>query len=108
MRVLFTIPHYFLPSGNLTEGRPHGSYIADPKPRVQALTACLSALHQLFNSKPCFIHHGKRLAYHVEPATPCSLDIVICTTDGRHLLDQLPILPHYYSHQPTDADPLSL
>ncbi len=105
MRLLFTIPHYFHPGRLSDEGRTYGSQATDPGPRVRALTACLTGLHQLFNATPCFIHHDNRMAHQVERATPCCLDVVICTTAGCHLLDQLPVLPRYYTHRPADTDP---
>lgn len=108
MRVLFTIPHYVRPGKESDTGRSYGSNSADSAPRVRALTACLTNLHQLFNSTPCFIHHDKRAAEKVEQSTSSSIDVVICTTDGRHVLDQLPVLPCYYTHRATNSDPLLL
>jgi hypothetical protein len=109
MRILFTIPHYVRPGGEGPgDGRTFGSLAADPGPRLQALTACLTALHQLYHPTECFIHHGERLARLEATSFPHHLDIVICTTGGCHLLNQLPIKPRYYSHQPTTTEPLLL
>ena len=36
------------------------------------------------------------------------LDIVVCTTRGRHLLPRLPLPSGSFLHQPTDAEPLLL
>src|SRR5579872_6561227 len=108
MRVLFAIPHYFRPHGKADDGRSYNSLGADPEPRVRALTACLTALHQLFNAKPFFIHHHHRTARETTAATPCSLEVVVCTTGVHHLLDRLPIQSRYYTHRPTESQPLAL
>src|SRR5262249_44937592 len=63
---------------------------------------------QLFHPTVCFIDHGHRAARSFEPAVPRALDVVVCTTRGRHLLDRLPVRADYYTHRPTDAEPLLL
>ncbi|HVS38906.1 MAG TPA: hypothetical protein VMS17_25335 [Gemmataceae bacterium] len=103
MRLLFTIPHYVRPDA--ADPPRHGSLAADVGPRTRALTACLAALHQHFNAPPSFIHHARGTAHAFAPTTPYQLDVVVCTTGGCHLLDQLPVQPRYYTHQPTDAEP---
>ncbi|HEY3787587.1 MAG TPA: hypothetical protein VGL71_01975, partial [Urbifossiella sp.] len=75
MRLLFTIPHYVRPVGSADPGRKHGSLAADSGPRIRALAACLTALHQSFNAPPCFIHHGARTAHQSAPVVPYSLNI---------------------------------
>ncbi len=110
MRVLVVIPHYATPdAGHNPDGRVHGSLSPDLTPRVEALTACLSALHVLFDPSRCFIHHQRKIAERVEPAERVDLEVIICTTRGRHLLDRLPVVsPRYYLHHETDAEPLLL
>jgi hypothetical protein len=108
MRILFAIPHYYCPDGKADAGRSYNSLAADPEPRVRALTSCLTALHSLFNAVPCFIHHGKRMAQQGRAATPCSLEVVICTTRGHHLLDRLPIKSCYYTHRATESESMLL
>lgn len=108
MRLLVTIPHYVRPGAEAVEGRRYGSLAADPGLRLRALSDCLTALHHLFNAGPCFIHHGRRIAQNAEAAVPSTLDVVICTTRGCHLLDRLALSPRYYTHLPTDAEPLLL
>jgi hypothetical protein len=110
MRVLVTIPHYYHPQPPpARDDEPrYAAHALDPGPRLQALTACLAALHQLFNRVPCFIDHGKRTASLVEPAVPSTVDVVVCTTLGRHLLERLPVPPRYYTHCATAAEPLLL
>jgi hypothetical protein len=109
MRVLFTIPHYYhpqdQPEGEQAGAAPrYGAHTASAGPRLEALTACLTALHQLYRRTPCFIDHQCGQARLAEPAVPCTVDVVICTTQGRHLLEQLPAGP-WFEHRPTEADP---
>jgi hypothetical protein len=109
MRLLFTIPHYAQALGVPTaDGRVYGSRALDLEPRVRALTACLTALHQLFQSQPCFIDHACSVARQHQRALPQSIDIVLCTTRGCHLLDRLPVGAGSYLHHPTNAEPLHL
>jgi nucleotide-binding universal stress UspA family protein len=108
MRVLVTIPHYVRPGETSADGRVYGALAADSEPRLRALIACLTALHQSFGAPPCFIHHGRRIAEMAEAVTPNSVDVVICTTRGHHLLDRLGVAPRYYTHHATDVEPLLL
>ncbi len=108
MRLLVTIPHYARPETSDSEKPLYRSLATDSSPRVQALTACLTALHSLYNGGHWFIDHATREAKRAEPILPCTLDVVICTTRGYHLLDRLPVDPCYFSHQPSDAEPLLL
>jgi hypothetical protein len=39
---------------------------------------------------------------------PCTIDVVICTSRGCHLLDHLDVDPRYYTHLCTDAESLLL
>jgi hypothetical protein len=106
MRILFAIPHYVRPPA---EGRPgEGRYAAlnaGPDQRAAALAACLSALHALFSPGRCLIDHGSKTARVVAAAVPHTLDVVLCTTGGRHALDRLSFEPRYFSHRETAAEP---
>jgi hypothetical protein len=108
MRLLFTIPHYARPETPAEETPRYGSLACDPSPRVQALTACLTALHSLYNGARWFINHAKCEARNAGPDAPWKIDVVICTTRGCHLLDRLPVEPRHYIHHATDAEPLLL
>jgi hypothetical protein len=106
MRVLFTIPHYVRPHpGGARGDRSYGSLAAETGPRVQALTACLSALHQQFRPAHCFIDHARATASAVPATVPQEIDVVLCTTQGCHVLDQLPFGNRYFTHHETAADP---
>jgi hypothetical protein len=67
--------------------------------RVEALAACLTALHQLFQPLRPIIDHCRSTARAVPAAWPYEIDVVICTTRGRHVLDQLPVDARYYTHR---------
>ncbi len=100
MRFLFAVPHYFNPDG---QGR-HGSLRRDPAPRVRALTNCLAAIQQLFGQRQCVMDLARRTTVPANEPT-ATADVVICTTGGKHLLDQLKLDARYFTHHPTDADP---
>lgn len=102
MRILFTLPHFFNPSQN---GR-HGSQRKDLHLRLQALTQCLTNLHQLFGKSQCIIDIAQRLAVPLNQSH--DIDVVICTTQDCHLLEDLPLPSYFYKHNPTKAEPLLL
>ncbi|KGF72415.1 hypothetical protein DO97_08465 [Neosynechococcus sphagnicola sy1] len=104
MRILFTIPHFFNPS----LGGSHSSQRAVPQQRLQAIAACIHALHQLFSKSQCLIQVGQRLAVAANRPQGHDIKVVICTTQNHHLLEQLPVLSHLYEHHPTQAEPMLL
>jgi hypothetical protein len=104
MRILFTIAHFFNADG---QGK-HGSQRKDPRPRLLALSQNLAALHQLFGKSQSIINIGQRLAFPANKPQAYDLDIIICTTQNNHLLNQLPLPSHFYQHHPTQAEPLML
>jgi hypothetical protein len=91
MRLLFTLPHYASSrQEKASDGRGHGSLTADHMARVEAMTACLTSLRQLFSPAPCVLDHAQKIALPGTPTLPYHLDVVVCTTGDCHLLDQLP------------------
>jgi hypothetical protein len=109
MQILVAIPHYVNTAGGAAaDGRTHGSLAKDSGPRLAALTACLSALRHHFGGAQCVIDHASKMARPIEQATPCSIDIVICTTRGHHLLSELPLPPQHYRHHATQVEPMML
>jgi hypothetical protein len=104
MRILFTIAHFFNPGG---EGR-HASQRKDPQPRIQALTACIASLHQLYGKSQSIIDIAQRLAIPANQAQCHDIDVIVCTTQDYHLLDQLPLPSHFYKHYRTQAEPMLL
>ncbi|MDF5706209.1 MAG: calcium-binding protein [Nostoc sp. S4] len=104
MRILLTIAHFFKFSN---EGR-HASQRKDPQPRLQALSKSLTTLHQLFGKSQSVINIAQRLAFPVNQPLSHELDIVICTTQNNHLLNQLSVLSHLYRHHSTNVEPMLL
>jgi hypothetical protein len=105
MRILFAIPHYF--NSAPSPGR-HGSLGGDPAPRIQSLANCLAGLHQLFGRPQCMIDIGRRTTIPANRTTATQSDIIVCTTGGAHLLDRTGLGPGYFTHRPTNAEPLLL
>ncbi|NJO41509.1 MAG: calcium-binding protein [Cyanobacteria bacterium RU_5_0] len=104
MRILFTIAHLFKPDGS---GR-HSSQRKNPQPRLEALSNNIAALHQLFSKSQTTIRIASSLTLPANQSQTHDLDIVVCTTQGHHLLDQLSLPYHFYKHHPTQAEPLLL
>ncbi|MBC6421878.1 MAG: calcium-binding protein [Hormoscilla sp. SP12CHS1] len=102
MRIIFTIAHFFNPSG---EGK-HASQRKDPRPRIQALAVAIASLHQVFSKSQCTIDIGQRVAVPANQLQSHEIDIVICTTRDYHLLDRLLLPAHFYKHHPTQAEPM--
>ena len=108
MRVLFTIAHYFDPEGVAVRqgvAQRYGSLRGDPRPRLAALASCLAALRQVFGERQCLIDIARRTTVPANAALGPSVDVVICTTRGHHLLDRLPLDPADFEHRATGADP---
>jgi hypothetical protein len=103
MRLLFAVPHYFNPDPS--GGRRHGSLGRDPAPRIRALADSLAAIQQLFGRPQCEIDIARRTTIPANHATAAVADVVVCTTHGHHLLDQLALGKGYFQHLPTKADP---
>jgi hypothetical protein len=106
MRILVAIPHYFDTEGDASDAFRHGSLSRDPAPRIEALSFCISALRQMFDGPQVMIDIATRRGVPVNQRFVASkLDIVVCTTRGRHLLPRLPLPQGAFIHQPTDAEP---
>jgi hypothetical protein len=104
MRILFTIAHFF----QATAQGPYASQGKNPLPRLQALSANITSLHQLFGQGQRIIHMGQLMALPANQSQAHQLDIVICTTQNHHLLDRLSLPPHSYQHHSTHVEPMLL
>lgn len=104
MRLLIAIAHYYNPEG----GGAHGSLAKDAAARIEALTACISALRQMLGSPNHFLNIQRRLAEEANQSEPHSLEIVVCTTKGRHIINELALDPGSFTHLETDAEPMLL
>ena len=109
MRILVAIPHYFDAETDASLLASHGSLSQHPTARVEALAACISALKQHFGAPQVMIDIANRKGVAVNQRFVASkVDIVVCTTRGRHLLPRLSLPSGSFVHQPTDADPFLL
>ena len=105
MRLLVVIPHVFNPGG----AGGYASLSPDPEPRILALTLSLQSLHALFGSSQLYFRYSDRLyEFAANQKETVQLDIVICTAQGLHILDRLPVSPGYYQHYPTQCEPMLL
>jgi hypothetical protein len=92
MRILVAIPHFFNLSREVRRAPGHGSLAGDPGPRIEALTACVSALHQLFGCPQVIIDIARLEAKDANARfRAAKLDVVVCTTKGQHLLARLSV-----------------
>jgi hypothetical protein len=109
MRILAAIPHFFDLSREVRHDPQHGALAGDPGPRIEALAACVSALHQLFGGPQVIIDIARREAKDANARfAAAQLDVLVCTTRGQHLLSRLPLGQSALRHHPTDAEPLLL
>jgi hypothetical protein len=77
----------------------------DPEPRIAALTAAITALHQLYGPDQRIIEIATRTAHPANQMSWAQLDIVICTTGLDHLLPHLPLPPQAFDHHATHCPP---
>jgi hypothetical protein len=108
MRILFTIPHYYRHKGSKETGARHGSAWNQPKRRIAAISACITALHQLYNDSQFSVDHAKKVAFRFNPQVRCSIDVVLCTTGDDHLLAEIPLPSRLYARSVTQATPTLL
>jgi hypothetical protein len=109
MRVLITIPHYFRDgTGRSVLDPKHGSLAGDPALRLEALSTCITAMHQLYGRAQRAIDQTTLRALPVNSSTSCDLDIVVCTTGEEHLVPRLPLPANSFHHHRTDCPPLLL
>lgn len=104
MRLLFTIPHFFGKWRQNASGNRHGSH-GDARDRLDALTACLSALHQLFGKAQCVMQLAQKHTDETNQQIKADVDVVVCTTRDQHLVDQLPLDSELFEHCQTTAEP---
>lgn len=91
MKILITIPHYYNASNE-----HHGSGGKDPKPRINALQNCLYGIFTNFSNSQCMIDIFNKKVIPVNNNFLHDIDIVICTANGKHLLEHLPVPNNFY------------
>lgn len=108
MRLLAAIPHFFDTNRVAADGRRHGSLAGELRPRIAALRSCLSALHQNFGPAQRVIEIATCNAPLANTATSGSVEVLICTSRGRHALHELDLPAGLFSHIETDVEPTLL
>jgi hypothetical protein len=104
MKILITIAHYFNPDG----GGKHGSLSKDPRSRIVALSQSLTHLGAILGKYQGLLDIAKSVAVPANQGQGLDIDIVICTTQNHHVLDDLPVPRQIYRHHATQAEPLML
>jgi len=104
MRLLFAIAHFFSRDG----AGDYGSRTQNPRQRMAGLTACIASLHQVFGPSQHIIDWARAGVAPANRSQAHDVDVVICTSRGRHLLAGLPLPGRLYTHHPTRAAPMRL
>ena len=104
MRILFTIAHFFNPSGS---GK-HASERNEPHSRLNALTTCLTALRGLYGKSQCMIHIGECATIPANQTQIHEVEIVVCTTQNYHLIPHLSLPQNFFVHHATTVEPMML
>jgi hypothetical protein len=105
MKLLFTIPHYYRPTLKAPDGRAHGSVGRHAAARVEALTACLTAIRTVCAPTTCVLSHADRQARVLEPREPVQADVVVCTVGTDHVVDQVSLPSRFWKTHTTTAAP---
>jgi hypothetical protein len=109
MQILAAIPHYYAAPGAASpDGRWHGSVGQHAQARVEALSACIQALHQLYGPAQHIIDQATRVALPANDQVAGRIDVVVCTTGANHLLDSLALPDGSLNHHPTECSPTLL
>lgn len=105
MKILFAIPHFF---SALSHGTPHASSRVPAESRKQALSACISSLHQLFGRPQCVIDHAQRTTTPANEIYAEGIKVVVCTSGDSHLLHHCDFPENYFQHVDVNCDPRHL
>lgn len=103
MRILFTIPHFF--GGGSGKHRSQGK---NAESRMEALAKCIHSLHQHFGPQQDVLQIADKQAQSANCESKAELHIVVFTSGGKHVLDDLPVDANLYQHFPVDVDPMML
>ena len=104
MRLFFAIAHYWDPKG--VAGL--GSTTSNPEPRVEALTTTIASLLWQFSPRQYVIDRPRKLALQANDTGGNVVDIAVCTTGDKHILDRLPVPSSAFKHHETTAEPMLL
>lgn len=99
MKILITIPHYYNP-----EDDQHGSGRKDPTPRISGLSSCLLNLYSIFGSSQYMIDLFNLKVIKANADSINDIDVVICTTEDKHLLTNSQIPKNLYQHHQVELE----
>src|SRR5258707_7200976 len=99
MRLLFTVVHFFRRGAKGL--RNYGSMGRNSDARVQALTDCISALHEHFGGAQYSLNHGQRKGNPANEGLRHTVDVVVCTVKDMHLLGELKVPKGAFEHRLT-------
>jgi hypothetical protein len=105
MRIVVAIAHYFKPKADGIYGSQQE---ANALKRARGLGQAIASLHAVYG--------GGGIHQETGPGTPVPADrgaahqvmVIICTTKGRHLVDELAVPGSHYLHCETDSEPMLL
>ncbi|MBY0432206.1 MAG: hypothetical protein K2Q10_13485 [Rhodospirillales bacterium] len=100
-RILVTIAHYY--QHRDIPGTDHGSLGHDPLPRAQALAEAIAGLTQSFGGGHLMLNVAGTGDTTGTGGGPAFLDIVVCTSQGRHALEHLAAPVGSWRHHSTDG-----
>jgi len=110
-KALFVIPHFYGAGNGF-----YGSTGNAASVRAKALEKTIAGIHQGLGSRQAFLlwlqqyvpEKGNGHVIKSNADFQSQVDIVVCTTQGKHLLDELRLPGHLYRHHPTQAEPMLL
>jgi len=100
MKILITIPHYY----NADSESIHGSGKKDPRPRIHALAMCLFNLHSLFGNSQYMLDIRTKKALKANDNLTNEIDIIICTTNEKHILEHLNLPEGFYTQRNSNLE----
>jgi hypothetical protein len=103
MRVLFVIPHYF--KAKQDDSTNKSLRISAKSERILAISETISRIHQTFGKTAYGIDHPRVVAHQSVSTIACDIDVIVCTHDNDHLLDELPLSPTLYRRVPAVCEP---
>ena len=105
-RFVIAIPHYFGPPA--IESARHGSSLATRQVRAAALRRTVMSLHQTFGNAQCMMQLARRSTDSANTLMRMTVQVIICTTPDRHLLNDCGLPAGSFEHVACDVPPLEL
>ena len=105
MRIVVAIPHYFAPTSKAL----HASTRADNvTTRLAALSTAVVALHAHFGGSQHVLDYETGSTEVANASGGNQVVVIVCTTRGQHLVEELPVPRSLYTHREFDVDPMLL